>query len=700
MAHGSARGVLLLIALVLAVGLAYSPVWDAGFIWDDDAHVTTNPVIIGPLGLKEIWTSAKANYFPLTMTSFWTQHALWGLNPLPYHLVGVALQAACAVMLYLVLRRLRVRGALLGAALWGLHPVQVESVAWISELKNTQSAFFFLIAVWFFLRWLDREPVRANWRDYGVALLCAVLAMLSKTSTVMLPVVLGLVWWWRKEWRWRNVIWLGPFLLVSLAASGWTIWEQKVNSMASGPDWHQSLPERFVLAGKVVWFYLGKLAWPDPLIFIYPRWKLDATAPAAWIPLGALVVATAVLVWWRNGWARPWFFAGAFFAISLFPVMGFFDVFYFRYSFVADHFQHLASMGPLALAGAGIVEVLGGRLAPLGAARWAAAMTLVAALGAQSRQQCALYRNSHELWRATAELNPHAWIARVNLGVELVAAGRAEEAVRHYRAALEQRPGAAEIQANLGAAYLHLDRAGEAVPVLEAAVRTLPRLAEAHNSLGLAYAKLGAVGAAERSYREAIRLQPGFPAALFNLASLLAAQQRAAEAIALLEAAQRGPGDATVRNQVQRKLVEVLVVTGQHQAVVAPAEAVLRTAPADAHIRQALAGAYFQLGRFAEAAAHYAELLRQQPAAGATHQNLASAYLQLGRHDEAVRHYLEALRLSPSAPDIRANLAIALARQGRLEEARAQCEQVLQAVPAHPTARGLLEELRSGRPRS
>ena len=195
-------------AIVAAIVLTYLPVWQAGFIWDDDAHVTNNPTIIGPLGLKEIWTSAKANYFPLTMTSFWVQHALWGLEPWPYHAVSVGCHALGAVLLFLVLRRLQVPGAALGAALWALHPVQVESVAWISELKNTQSGVFHFLSVWFFLRWLQERP-SPSWRnEYWLALACAVLAVLSKTSTVMLPVVLGLVWWWVGGLRWRNAAWL------------------------------------------------------------------------------------------------------------------------------------------------------------------------------------------------------------------------------------------------------------------------------------------------------------------------------------------------------------------------------------------------------------------------------------------------------------------------------------------------------------
>jgi protein O-mannosyl-transferase len=145
----------LVLLAVLAVFVTYAPVWDAGFIWDDDLHVSANPTIVGPLGLRDVWVSSEANYFPLTMTSFWLQHAAWGLTPAPYHLVTIAFHALSGWLLWRVLRALGVRGAAWGAALWTFHPVQVDSVAWISELKNTQSAAFFLASIWLFLRWLD-----------------------------------------------------------------------------------------------------------------------------------------------------------------------------------------------------------------------------------------------------------------------------------------------------------------------------------------------------------------------------------------------------------------------------------------------------------------------------------------------------------------------------------------------------------------
>ncbi len=278
--------------LVAAVASAYLPVLDAGYIWDDDLHLTHNPCVVGPLGFQGIWTSAEATYYPLVLTTFWIEHKLWGLAPLPYHLVNVLVHAACGLLLWRVLERLRVRGAWLGAAIWSLHPVQVESVAWVTELKNTQSCLFFLLAVLAFLRWRRSHA----WGVYALAILCAAAAITSKSSTVMLPVILALCQWWDEgEFRFRDAAPLVPFGFVSGAASLWTIWEQRIHAGASGGEWAQTWAERLIVASRVPWFYAGKLAWPHPLIFIYPRWSIDPAQLLAYVPLVAALAVAVVL---------------------------------------------------------------------------------------------------------------------------------------------------------------------------------------------------------------------------------------------------------------------------------------------------------------------------------------------------------------------------------------------------------------------
>ena len=501
--------------LAAAVFIAYARVWHAGFIWDDDDHLTRNPCIVGPLGFRAIWTTSKAVYYPLVLTSFWLQHALWGLNPLPYHLVNVTLHAACALLLWRVLRRLNVAGAWLGAAIWALHPVQVESAAWITEQKNTQSCLFYLLAILFFIRWreVSKYPHIAETsgfpraRNYCAALLCATLAILSKSSTVMLPVILGLCWWWMDgRWRWGNLFYLVPFLMVSGAASAWTIWEQKYANHALGIEWSQSWPQRAVIAGKDIWFYLWKLLWPHPLTFIYPVWNTDASRPTAYLPLVAVVCAIFLLWRARNGPLRPVFFAAAYFVISLFPVLSFFNVYFFRYSFVGDHFQYLASIGPLALAGAAIAwgaKLVGGEK---GIVYPAVSGALLVVLGMLTWLQCGIYYNLETLWRATLADNPNAWIAHFNLGDILVQQGHLDEAVAEYHAHLQLMPQSEEGLGNLANVLLLQGHIDQAISEYETLLQIDPDSAEGNGDLSAALLRQGRVDEAIAHAQKAVAL--------------------------------------------------------------------------------------------------------------------------------------------------------------------------------------------------
>jgi len=325
--------------------------------------LTANPCIVGPLGLKEIWTTNAADICPFAITTLWVGHALWGLAPLPYHLANILMHAACAILLWRVLRSLGVPGAWLGAALWALHPVQVESVAWITEIKNTESGLFFLLSILFFVKHLKRDSNEAArsarnaaW-NYGFSLLFAALAMASKSSTVVLPVVLCLcAWWIEGRWHWRNALKMIPFFLLSIAASALSIWTQTLRP-GTDPQWIRPWPQRLATAGDAVWFYLGKLLWPDPLMAVYPRWQINDRHWTSYLPTAAVILLLFIL--WRNRRSRvagfrALFFAFAYFIITLLPVLGLIETFISRYSLAFDHFQYLASMGPLALAGAGL----------------------------------------------------------------------------------------------------------------------------------------------------------------------------------------------------------------------------------------------------------------------------------------------------------------------------------------------------------
>ena len=266
------RGWICALLLVVITVLAYQPVWHGGFIWDDDAHVTS-PQLRSLDGLARIWIqlSATQQYYPLVHSAFWLEHRLWGNSPLGYHLVNILLHAFAALLLARLLQRLKIPGAWLAAAIFALHPVQVESVAWVSELKNTLSGTFYLGAALAYLRF-DQSRRRG---DHALALGLFLLGLMSKTVIATLPAALLVVCWWQRgrlSWR-RDALPLVPFFVTGVAAGLFTAWVERHFGGAQGSEYDFSIVERFLIAGRAIWFYLGKLCWPVNLVFMYPRWR-------------------------------------------------------------------------------------------------------------------------------------------------------------------------------------------------------------------------------------------------------------------------------------------------------------------------------------------------------------------------------------------------------------------------------------------
>ena len=578
--------------LMLAVILAYTPVWQAGFIWDDDAHLTANPCIVGPLGLKEIWTTSAADICPLTFTTFWVEHALWGLRPLPYHLVNVLMHGACAVLLWRVLRSLRVGGAWLGAALWALHPVMVESVAWITEMKNTESGLFFLLSILFFVRWLrakDLDRRTGGGWNYALTLIFASLAMASKSSTVILPVVLCLcAWWVEGRWRWRNVARVVPIFLMSIAASALSIWTQglALAKIVFNPQWVRAWPERVATAGDAVWFYLGKLLWPQPLITIYPRWQIDAGQWVSYLPLLAVIVVLSLFWLKRELWSRACFFAFAYFVVALLPILGLIDNPIFRFSLVFDHFQYLGSIGPLALAGAGLARFSDFTIPkkPWLQATLCAGLLLI--LGTATWQRTWVYQSQETLWTDTVASNPNCWLGHRNLGVALFQKGQVDDAVAQYEKALEIYPNYAVAHYSLGNALLQKGQLDEALTQYQKAVEIDPNDEEAHVNFGNALFQKGQLDEAVAQFQKAVAINPNDAEAHYNL------------------------GNALSRR-------------GQLDGAVAQFQKALEIAPDSFATHFNLGVAFFQKGQLDEAITQLQEVLRLKPDYGPAQDNLA-----------------------------------------------------------------------------
>ena len=597
--------------IFLLVVLAYLPALSGGFIWDDNGHVT-RPDLRSLAGLGRIWfeIGATQQYYPLLHSAFWLEHLVWGDAPLGYHLLNILLHTSAACLLGLLLRRLAVPGAWLAALLFALHPVCVESVAWISEQKNTLAAVLYLGAALAYLRFDGSREAK----PYALATGLFILALLTKTVTATLPAALLVVFWWRRgrlDWR-REVVPLLPWLALGAASGLFTAHFEREMIGAQGADFALTALQRGLLAGRVFWFYLGKLAWPADLIFIYPRWTVDAAVWWQWIfPLAGLALLAALLWWSRR--SRGPLAAALLFSGTLFPVLGFVNVYPFVFSFVADHFQYLSSPAIFALVAAGLAQAT---IRLPASARYGAAGTLLAILGVLSWSQGGMYRNVFTLYQTTLARNPSCWMAHNNLAIALSADGRIEEAIAHLEQSLRLKPDYAIAENNLGDNLVKLDRPVAAVPHFDRAVRLQPNYAVAHRNLGLALAMSGRTAEALPHFQEAVRLDPS---------------------------------DA----DAELKWATGLMLTGRFPEAVPHFERAIALAPESIDCWFTYGRALLRAGRFENAIPQFERAVRLAPDNAEAHRNLALTLRQLGRKEEASAHYLEALRLNPGLADPR-----------------------------------------------
>jgi len=648
--------------LILLVVVSYLPVAWAGYLWDDDVNLTANPCIIGPLGLKEIWTTSAADICPLVRTTFWLEHALWGLAPLPYHVVNVLLHAAGAVALWRVLRSLSVPGAWLGAALWALHPVQVESVAWTTEMKNTESGLFFLLSILFFGKWVKAGgPTERSGSHghYALALLFAALAMASKPSTVILPLVWCLcAWWLEGRWQWRNLVRTAPVFLMALVASAVAVWVVKLSKVGVDLGGTRTGPERLVTAGKAVWFYLGKLAWPHPLSAVYPRWVIEAHHATSYLPLLGVMVVFSVLWLGRASRLRPWFFAFAYFLAALLPVIGLVDHDFFAFSYVGDHFQYLASMGPLALLGAGLARgaefVLPGKtLLP---ATLGAGLLLVLAL--LTWQRACIYENEETLWTDTLKKNPNCWMGYYDLGVVFAGRNQMDEAISLFHKSLALYPLFAATHYNLGKALEEKGETDAAIVEYQKALDLDPASTATRDNLANALVKMGRVDEALIQYRKTLEIDPNFAEAYDNLGDLLLRQGQMDEAMAMYEKALAlNPEIAGAHYNFGNALVQ----KGRVDEARAEFQKALEINPDFAEAHFALGVVLAQSRQVDEARLQLQKTLEINPRFAEAHFVLGIIYEQKGQVDEAIREYQNALAINPNFVKAQASLAKAQA---------------------------------------
>jgi protein O-mannosyl-transferase len=691
------RDLALGLLLFAATFLAYRPAWNGQPVWDDDAHMT-KPELRPAAGLCRIWIQPGAvpQYYPLVHTVFWLEHRLFGDATIGYHLLNIMLHVFSALLLVLILRRLGIPGgaAWLAGGIFALHPVMVESVAWITELKNTLSGVFFLSAALAYLKFDHKREKK----HYVIALMLFLFGLFAKSVIVTLPAALLVVFWWKRgsiAWK-RDVAPLLPFFAVGIIAGLFTTWMERRLVDAVGSEFNVTIIDRFLIAGRTVWFYLYKLLWPAELIFTYPRWHIDATAAGQYLFPAALLLA-GLLLWGLRRRSRAPVALLLYFAVTLFPALGFVNIYYFRYSFVADHFQYFASIGPIVAAAACIER--GSSLLKEAFRRPAKLLlgcALLSVLFLLSWRQSSMYADAETLYLTTIRKNPGSWMAHNNLGILLADMGRNEEAIAHYRKALELKPDNAEAHNNFGALLEKTGRTDEAIVHYRKALEINPNLAQAYNNLGTLLEKMGRTDEVLAHYRKVLAFNPDDSKIRNNLGTLLAKAGRTDEAmVQFLKALEINPGYGNAHYNFGLLLADM----GRNDEAVAHYRKALELNPNDGGAHFNLGALLEKTGRTDEALAHYRKALELNPRHAGAHNNLGALLAKIGRTDEAVAHYRQALEINPDEIGILENLVFTLAQNGQQSDAKAVLENALaSAKSAGDEARAktivqILEEL-------
>jgi len=694
-----------MVLLVLGATLAcYWPALTGAMLWDDPGHVT-RPDLRSGSGLVRIWTDIHATqqFYPVLHSAFWVEHRIWGDATIGYHLLNVLLHAASCCLLATLLRRLWSKPAgqtvppgteWLAALLFAVHPVCVESVAWISEQKNTLSLVFYLLSAIAYLAFCERRRARS----YGLASILFLLALGTKSVTATLPAALLVVLWWRNgglSWR-RDVAPLAPWFAVAGASGVFTAWVERKLIGAEGVQFDLPAAERLLLAGRVIWFYAGKLVWPAGQAFFYRRWDVGAEAHG-WI--GYLVAAAGVTaaLWVCRRRSRGLLAGWLLFVGSLFPALGFFNVYPFVFSYVADHFQYLASLGFIATASAACSIALAHATRVFRVTGWTLVAATLAFLGFLSHRQSRLYVDDETLFRATLLQSPQSWMAHHILGFNLAMSGEhPDEAIAEYQEALRINPDYPDAHIGLGIELARLPgRQAEAMHHYVRALELKPRAADAHNDVGLLLStEPGRASDAIGHFEAALKINPGLAEAHVNLANLLSRLPgRTREALSHYEEALRlEPGWPETHEAYARALAPL---AGRERDAVSQYEAALSLRPDYAEAHAGLGSLLEGIaGRQADAIAHYEASLRADSGVAWVHLALALQLLSLPqRQADAALHAQEALRIRPDYAEAHNCLAIILAQQGRLGEARDHWERALQLNPGYETARENLSRL-------
>ena len=719
------------LVLGLLVIASYLPVLEAEFVWDDVIFVN-EPVVHDWSGLWSIWFSPddikkEGHYWPIVYTSFWLEHKLWGLAPLGYHAVNVLLQIANVLLIWRLLRRLTVPGAWVIAAVFAVHPLHVESVAWVIERKDLLSAFFYLTATLTWIRFVESpQPAR-----YLLALALFAAGLLSKSIVVTLPVAL-LIWhWWQSGRVTRtDLVRVAPFFALALLI---TALDLSFYASREPLSLGYSFVERILIAARALWFYVGKLIWPTGLAVIYPLWEIRPEDPVSWVYVLAAAVLPALLWFGRDRLGRGPLAGALFYGVTLSPVLGFVDYGYMQFSLVADRFQYLAGLGVLAVLLGAATHAVSRLPSALRTGAGGVFVVILAVLGTLTWRQAGIYRDPVTFFGHIVALNPEAQDAHLNLMGPLSDAGRHEEALAAGRIGAAQRPGDAAIHSNLGRVLIRLGRLEEAEAALRTALGLDPRHLNANQNLGEALRKQGRHAEAIETYRRVLEIDDSLVRANGGLGIALFHSGRYADAIAPLEKALELEPDAQITSEIAlyagraaRRLDRLDAASAHFRRAAAlmpdPVEALLelshvmfaqdRAGEALDYLRRARelrpsdpttlvnAGeALRKAERITEAMALYREALRIDPDFVPAQVGLGAALFNLERYDEALESLTRAMRREKdqgTAATAHYLAARTLLELDRKDEAAARFERTLERDPNHTEALDYLAHLRFG----
>ena len=656
---------------------------------DDDSLVTNNRLISDSNGLYRFWSTTEAmDYWPATNSTFWLQWRLWGMSPTGYHLTNLILHILESLLIWIILRKLSIPGAFLAAMIFAVHPVNVESVAWISQRKETMAMLFFLLSILWYIK-ADMPTASVGMAPiislstssyistlslwYCLSLAAFVLAMLSKGSAAVLPaLLLGIVWYLRPLTR-RDLARISPFFAVAVLLAAVDMWFQ---THGSGEQLRNAdFMQRLLGAGGVIWFYIYKALLPLDLVFIYSQWQIHVDKLLWWLPLIMAVIVTALFWWYRNGWARPLVFAWGFFCVALVPVMGLINVGFMKHSLVADHYQHISLIGVIVLAAAGWSSWRQRQRGHNRSVANSAAAIAVCTLAFLTWRQSALYCDAMTLYQATLKKNPDCWMAHDNLGNALFGAGRTKQAIEQYEQALELNPDDPATHSNMGNALLQTGRTREAIEHCEKAILLRPNFPEAHNNLGNALVHAGRVEEGIKHYEQAVQLNPEYVKAHYNLGNALLQAGRFSEAADHFQQALKLRPDLA---EIHNNLGTILEKTGQPREAIEHYQQALRLKPDFAIAHFNLGNAFEAVGEHQKAAEQFQQALVLKHDDPEAHFNLGNSLVHMGRLQEAIDHYRQAVRLKPGYINAYSNLALIYANLGQSSEAIAAAQKALE----------------------